>query len=634
MRNCDRAPVITIEGPEKSKEERIQLAVDARYAGKGAISQRAAARQFGVESSTVNDRIKRKARPAIQFHQDRQALHPAEEASFAEWIRKMQRWNWPTRVEQVRYMAEEILKENGSGIQMLSLDWPMRFVKRHPDLKTKFVPPIDKDRVLAQDPRFLAHWFQLYQELCLEHSIKTENQYNMDEKGFMAGVTGKVKVMISKYEKKEHTSQPGSREWVTLIECISQSGQALPPYMIFKAKHFQNTWFKALNGQKGYISVSDNGWTSNEIGLKWLTDCFHPNTVNEGTQERGEYRLLCLDGHASHISSRVLEFALKERIILLCLPPHSTHILQPLDIGVFCPLAVNYRNTVMAACDMDRHYSVRKEEFIKHYMTARQMTFTPEIITSAWRKSGLLPYNPDVILCDFPGLGDGARQGDIVLTLRPTTPPETIISYTNEQGVQMKKLLTPANTKEIRQLLHEIGKTVDPGILQAIDKVGKRAIHSLSSLQIERTTNTRLLELENQRHQQQKVKRSRIHFGGEGQAVVLTQQILDERRNRLKILTAKQQAALDTKQRATFRRELLCKINEYIFYSPPPKPPKKKSTKTPTKTPTKKVQFNPITPSYYDESILPAEFFRSIEVEQELGQELEQTPGYQGSILY
>ena len=464
MRNCDRAPVITNEEPEKSQEERIQLAVDAWYAAKGVLSQREAARQFGVQKSTVNDRIKLKARPATQYHQDRQALHPAEEASLVAWIQKMQRWNWPARVEQVRFMAEEILKENGSGIQMLSVDWTLKFINRHPDLKTKFVTPIDKERVLAQDPRILTHWFQLYQELCLEHSIKIENQYNIDEKGFMAGVTGKVKVMISKYEKKENVSQPGNREWVTLIECISQSGRVLPPYIIFKAKRFQTSWLEALEGQKGYISVSDNGWTNNEIGLAWLEKCFYPNTVNEGTQEHGEYRLLCLDGYTSHISSRVIEFALKERIILLCLPPHSTHVLQPLDIGVFCPLAVNYKKIVMEASDMSRHYSVRKEAFIKHYLLARQIIFTPEIIASAWRKSGLLPYNPSLILGDSPGLSDGAN-GEIILTIRPTTPPEIIISYTNSDGVRAQSFLTPANTKEIRHLLHEIGKTADPAML-------------------------------------------------------------------------------------------------------------------------------------------------------------------------
>ena len=45
--------------------------------------------------------------------------------------------------------------------------------------------------------------------------------------------------------------------------------------------------------------------------------------------------LLVLDGHGSHITIEVIEFAQSNNIHLLCLPSHTSHILQPLDIGVF-----------------------------------------------------------------------------------------------------------------------------------------------------------------------------------------------------------------------------------------------------------------------------------------------------------
>ena len=45
--------------------------------------------------------------------------------------------------------------------------------------------------------------------------------------------------------------------------------------------------------------------------------------------------LLLQDGHASHTSIEVLELARANNIHLLCLPAHTTHVLQPLDVGVF-----------------------------------------------------------------------------------------------------------------------------------------------------------------------------------------------------------------------------------------------------------------------------------------------------------
>jgi DDE superfamily endonuclease. len=47
---------------------------------------------------------------------------------------------------------------------------------------------------------------------------------NIDEKGIMLGLISKVKVIVSKYEKKVYMTQPGNREWATLIECISIDG--------------------------------------------------------------------------------------------------------------------------------------------------------------------------------------------------------------------------------------------------------------------------------------------------------------------------------------------------------------------------------------------------------------------------
>ena len=45
--------------------------------------------------------------------------------------------------------------------------------------------------------------------------------------------------------------------------------------------------------------------------------------------------LLVLDVHGSHITIGVIEYACSNNIHMLCLPSHTSHILQPLDVGVF-----------------------------------------------------------------------------------------------------------------------------------------------------------------------------------------------------------------------------------------------------------------------------------------------------------
>ena len=89
--------------------------------------------------------------------------------------------------------------------------------------------------------------------------------------------------------------------------------------------------------------MSANGWTDNEIGLEWIKQCFEPETQCD---DDSEYRLLILDGHASHVTTKVIRFCVDHKIILLCLPPHTTHLLQPLDVGIFAALATAYKASV------------------------------------------------------------------------------------------------------------------------------------------------------------------------------------------------------------------------------------------------------------------------------------------------
>ena len=53
--------------------------------------------------------------------------------------------------------------------------------------------------------------------------------------------------------------------------------------------------------------------------------------------------LIIEDGHSSHISTQVIEEACKNDVYLLCLPAHTTHIMQPLDVAVFKSLKGNYK---------------------------------------------------------------------------------------------------------------------------------------------------------------------------------------------------------------------------------------------------------------------------------------------------
>ena len=121
---------------------------------------------------------------------------------------------------------------------------------------------------------------------------------------------------------------------MTLIIAINASGWGLPAQIIFAASKHQSLWYHELP-EDYTISVSKNGWTTDEIGIEWLQKVFDPYTVS---WTAGAYRLLILDGHESHATVGFDRFCMKKKIIPLYMPPHSSHFLQPLDVSCFAPL--------------------------------------------------------------------------------------------------------------------------------------------------------------------------------------------------------------------------------------------------------------------------------------------------------
>ena len=113
------------------------------------------------------------------------------------------------------------------------------------------------------------------------------------------GMIAVTKVVArSDYYGRAKLLQPGNREQVTSIEYIGASGYVLPPYIIFKAKRYISGWLDDLPSGWG-IDISPNGQTTDTIGINWLLRRFIPATE---ARKQGQYRLLILDGHSSHLT--------------------------------------------------------------------------------------------------------------------------------------------------------------------------------------------------------------------------------------------------------------------------------------------------------------------------------------------
>ena len=110
----------------------------------------------------------------------------------------------------------------------------------------------------------------------------------------------------------------GNRERVSPIECINITGEVLDSCMIFEGKVQMRDWWGHF--ACGHIAVSASGWTTHELCLELSKKLFEPETRKH---QKGEYRMLIFDGHASQISSEAIQFCMEQKIIVLCEAPRQ-----------------------------------------------------------------------------------------------------------------------------------------------------------------------------------------------------------------------------------------------------------------------------------------------------------------------
>ena len=161
--------------------------------------------------------------------------------------------------------------------------------------------------------------------------------------------------------------------------------------VIFKGENLQTAWIPSDAEQTWGFTSNTKGWTSDKIGEEWFTRCFDPATsvkANDGNK----VRLLVCDGHGSHVGAETIAFCMKKNIQLLLMPPHSSHLCQPLDVGVFSAL----KRAMTSEMDRIMRFgipTIKKFEWADAYRIARSKAITMSNIKSGWSGTGLIPLN-------------------------------------------------------------------------------------------------------------------------------------------------------------------------------------------------------------------------------------------------
>ena len=110
------------------------------------------------------------------------------------------------------------------------------------------------------------------------------------------------------------------------ITVVSAAGWCIPPMVIWDKKAIHPDM---LAGEvHGTLNAfSNNGWIDQELFDLWFGNLFLKYAPSIRPLP------LLMDGHTSHYCPQTIRQAARHKVVLLTLPPNTTHMSQPLDKG-------------------------------------------------------------------------------------------------------------------------------------------------------------------------------------------------------------------------------------------------------------------------------------------------------------
>ena len=284
-----------------------------------------------------------------------QYLTPQEEKALVQYVLRLSKNGYPVPVKLLRSLAFVIRCRRSSVFQVPAADsaiqppgknWPQGFYKRHPELQARRLKALDWTRHEHNIYDKVTDWFTIIGKELSEPAISQENVYSTDETGVLLGRLGSLKVLVGRDELRNYRGAGVQRTLITAIECISGDGRSLDPLIIWPAVTHRSTW-TAHPTPGWHFACSKTGYTDAAISLYWIQHVFDPATK---ARANGKPRILINDGFSTHETLEILKYCFENNIILCRLPSHTSHKLQPCDIGVFSPLKAAYRVGSQVTC--------------------------------------------------------------------------------------------------------------------------------------------------------------------------------------------------------------------------------------------------------------------------------------------
>ena len=428
-------------------EARITKAIKFIYENPGAKVKKIA-REFVVSYDTLRRRIQGVPDQRVKGGHNT-ALTTDQDAALKSYVSFLIHIGQPPNKQGLRSAANAILKTMGREIGVAK-NWASRWLTRNKKwFHTVRARTLAAERKMSHQKEEFERHFEEFRSTCTEYGIAEEDIWNFDESGFRIGCLAGRIVITHASTKSVFLADPEQRESITSIECISGGGETIPPMLILSGsvmleKHFQNSLHDDT-----LLAITKTGYTNQFLSLEWLK---HWNKHTE-KKKKGIWRMLIFDGHRSHLSNDFLFYCWEHKVIPFLLPPHTTHLLQPLDVGIFQPLK-HWHQVALHDSIQYGDLEFSKIEFLNAYQKMRDRTFKSTVILSAWRKVGLIKFDPDEVYRRMKHW-----EPEQPVPERPITPVREYMAQSDQASIDhsfkpFQTTPTSANREAHRMYLH------------------------------------------------------------------------------------------------------------------------------------------------------------------------------------
>jgi hypothetical protein len=285
--------------------------------------------------------------------------------------------------------------------------WAMQFISTQPTLCVRKAHRLHKYRAAAGTRENIRPFFDVLKEQYEKKKYMKNLIFNMDETNLLVKNFYPEQVILP----SGSCEIPGILESSLISKCtvclvICADSSHLSPSLILPSS-IPKPMFEDFRSPSLRIFQTESGYTTMKIFQEYMEDVILPQILERKRFfSKGESlppALLFLDGHCSRRNKALWEKYSLSGVDVCILPAHTSHFLQPLDLGINGYL----KRLLQSAPPIPMKSRMAKEmiEWIEQIETIIETSMSRDGVKNAFEESGLVPLIGEMVLRKLPETG-------------------------------------------------------------------------------------------------------------------------------------------------------------------------------------------------------------------------------------